>query len=191
MIQCFRQKNKCFSEKDKEQDENLKLKQSLIAEVDNYVLLDNDEKNIANLKDFQKRWAQIGQVPRSQKDKILDKFRKAVDAQFNKINIDEAKRSEMRIKNLIESVKNSPSAYEKLRGEKERIKNRIETLRQQVVLAENNLGFFAKSKNADNMIEGFKKKLEKSKAEMASLEKLASMLSKAINEAAGKTADKK
>ncbi len=187
----FDNKQKYFEEKDKEQDENLKLKQQLITEVENYVLLDNDEKNIANLKEFQKRWAQIGQVPRSQKDKILDKFRKAVDAQFNKINIDETKRSEMRIKNLIESVKNSPSAYEKLRGEKERIKNRIENLRQQVVLAENNLGFFAKSKNADNMIEGFKKKLEKSKAEISSLEKLASMLTKAINETVNKTVEKK
>ena len=41
------------------------------------------------------------------------------------------------------------------------------------------------------MIEGFKKKLEKSKAEISSLEKLASMLTKAINETVNKTVEKK
>ncbi|MCQ2253064.1 MAG: DUF349 domain-containing protein [Bacteroidales bacterium] len=178
----FDNKQKHFQSIDKEQDANLKLKEELIAEVENFKFGDNDEKNISSLKELQKRWTAIGQVPRSKKDSIYDRFRKAIDSQFAKINIDEAKRNEVKVKNLIESTKNSPQAYEKLRAERERIKNRQETLRQQIILSENNLGFFAKSKNADNMIEGFRKKMEKSKNEVEALQKLVAMLNKAISE---------
>ncbi|MBR4678591.1 MAG: DUF349 domain-containing protein [Bacteroidales bacterium] len=182
----FENKKKHFEEKDKEEEENLKLKEQIISEVESFQFAENDEDNIARLKEFQKRWLQTGAVPRPKRDKIFDRFRKAIDAQFNKINIDEAKRNEVKIKNLIESSLNSPSGYEKLRAEKDKIKTRIEGLRQQVILAENNLGFFSESKNAENMIESFKRKLEKSKAEIATLEKFSSMLSKAINEIVSK-----
>lgn len=183
----FDNKKKHFEDKDREEEENLKLKEQIITEIENFVFGDNDEDNISRLKEFQKRWLQIGAVPRPKRDKIFDRFRKAIDAQFNKINIDEAKRNEVKIKNLIDSSLNSSSGYEKLRAEKEKIRNRIENLRQQVVLAENNLGFFSASKNAENMIESFKRKLEKSKAEISTLEKFSSMLGKALNEIVAKT----
>ncbi len=178
----FDNKNAYYKNIDKERDENLKLKEQLIAEVENFQFKDSDEQNISALKDLQKRWAEIGPVPSNKKDSIHDKFRKAIDSQFAKINIDEAKRNEVRVKNLIDTLKGNPQAYEKLRAEKERLKNRLETLRQQLTLSENNLGFFAQSKAAYNMIEGFKKKMEKSRNEADALQKLISMLNKAINE---------
>jgi len=177
----FDNKKQHFKEKDIQEDENLKLKEQIISEVEGFVFSENDEDNISRLKDFQKRWLQIGSVPRAKRDKIFERFRKAVDAQFNKINIDEAKRNEVKIKNLIESAQNSSNGFEKLRAEREKIRKRIDNLRQQVVLAENNLGFFSESKSAENMIENFKRKLEKSKSEISELEKLSSMLAKAMN----------
>ena len=177
----FDNKKQHFKEKDIQEDENLKLKEQIISEVEGFVFSENDEDNISRLKDFQKRWLQIGSVPRAKRDKIFERFRKAVDAQFNKINIDEAKRNEVKIKNLIESAQNSSNGFEKLRAEREKIRKKIDNLRQQVVLAENNLGFFSESKSAENMIENFKRKLEKSKSEISELEKLSSMLAKAMN----------
>ncbi len=178
----FDNKNNYYKNIDKEREDNLKLKEELIAEVENFKFKDSDEQNISALKDLQKRWAQIGPVPSSKKDSIYERFRKAIDAQFAKINIDEAKRNEVRVKNLIETMKGNPQAFEKLRAERERLKNRLDTLTQQISLSENNLGFFAQSKAAYNMIEGFKKKMEKSKNEAEALQKLISMLNKAINE---------
>ncbi|MCQ2250926.1 MAG: DUF349 domain-containing protein [Bacteroidales bacterium] len=178
----FDNKNNYYKNIDKEREDNLKLKEELIAEVENFKFKDSDEQNISALKDLQKRWAQIGPVPSSKKDSIYERFRKAIDAQFAKINIDEAKRNEVRVKNLIDTMKGNPQAFEKLRAERERLKNRLDTLTQQISLSENNLGFFAQSKAAYNMIEGFKKKMEKSKNEAEALQKLISMLNKAINE---------
>jgi len=178
----FDNKNNYYKTIDKEREDNLKLKEELIAEVENFQFKDSDEQNISALKELQKRWTQTGPVPSSKKESVYERFRKAIDAQFAKINIDEAKRNEVRVKNLIETMKGNSQAFEKLRAERERLKNRLDTLNQQISLSENNLGFFAQSKAAYNMIEGFKKKMEKSKNEAEALQKLISMLNKAINE---------
>lgn len=178
----FDNKQKYFKSIDAEQHENLKQKEALIEEVKNFAHTGSDEQNIAALKEIQKRWSQIGLVPISKKDSVYERFRSAIDAQFAKINIDEAKRSEMRVKTLIESNKDNPQAFEKLRAEREKIKGRLESIQQQLTLSENNLGFFAKSRNAESMIEGFKKKLEKTKMEAEQLKKLINMLNKAISE---------
>ena len=186
----FDNKKKHFDSIDKEQEENLRLKEQLIAEVENFQSADSDEKNIAALKEMQKRWSEIGLVPISKKDALYDRFRKAIDAQFAKINIDEAKRNEIKMKHLIEAAQTNPQALEKLRNERDRLKGRLDTLNQQIALSENNLGFFAKSKNADAMIQSFRQKMEKQKEEAKSLQSLITNIGKAINEAASKS-DKK
>ncbi len=178
----FDNKQKHYDDLDKEQEENLKLKEALIAEVENFQSTDSDEKNIAALKEMQKRWSEIGLVPINKKDSLYDRFRKAIDAQFAKINIDEAKRNEIKVKHMIEAAQNNPQALEKLRNERDRLKGRIDTLRQQIALSENNLGFFAKSKNADAMIESFRRKMEKSKKEADTLQSLVSAINRALSD---------
>ena len=187
----FDNQKKHFDSIDKEQEENLRLKEALIAEVENFQPADNDEKNIAALKELQKRWSEIGLVPISKKDMLYDRFRHAIDAQFAKINIDENKRNEIRIKHLIESAEANPQALEKLRNERDRLKSRLDGLRQQIALSENNLGFFAKSKNADAMIESFRRKMEKQKSEADVLQKTINTIGNAINEVLSKKGDKK
>ncbi|MBR2887449.1 MAG: DUF349 domain-containing protein, partial [Bacteroidales bacterium] len=174
-----------------EQEENLKLKKQIIDEIENFKFEDSDEKNLAALKELQKRWSAVGFVPFKQKEDLQDHYRKAIDKQFAKLNIDETKCSEAKIKGLIESLKNNPQAYEKLRAEKERLKNRVEAITQKITLEENNLVFFAKSKKADSMIEDFKRKMEKNKEEAAALNKLISLLNKAINDIVNQQSAKK
>lgn len=187
----FDNKKQHFDDIDKEQEQNLQKKEQLIAEVENFQPGDTDEKNIAKLKELQKRWSEIGLVPIGKKDDLYDRFRKAIDTQFAKINIDENKRNEIRIKHLIEAADATPQALEKLRAERERLKSRLDTLRQQIALSENNLGFFAKSKNADAMIENFRRKMEKSKNEADTLQKTINTITSAINETMAKKGDKK
>lgn len=187
----FDNKKKHFDSIDKEQEENMKLKEQLIAEVENFQSTDSDEKNIAALKEMQKRWSEIGLVPISKKDALYDRFRKAIDMQFSKINIDEAKRNEIKMKHLLEAAQTNPQALEKLRNERERMKGRLETLNQQIALSENNLGFFAKSKNADAMVQSFRQKMEKQKEEAKSLQSLITTIGKAINEIVSSKGDKK
>ena len=186
----FEKKQQHFSGVDQEQLQNLDLKKQIIDEIENFKFEESDEKNLAALKELQKRWSAVGFVPFKQKEELQERYRKAIDKQFAKLNIDETKRSEAKVKALIESA-NGPQAYEKLRAEKERLKNKADAITQKITLAENNLGFFAKSKKADSMVEEFKRKMEKNKAEVAALNKLIAMLTKAINDIVKEQNEKK
>ena len=55
----------------------------------------------------------------------------------------------------------------RLRSERERLYNKVRQMEQDIALLENNIGFFAKSKNADALVAEVKAKIERAKAEMA------------------------
>ena len=55
----------------------------------------------------------------------------------------------------------------RLRSERERLYNKVRQMEQDIALLENNIGFFAKSKNADAMIAEVRSKIERAKREMS------------------------
>lgn len=187
----FDNKEKHFAVKDQEQDNNLKLKNEIIAEIENFAFGENDEENLAGLKKLQSRWSEVGHVNIKLKDDVQDRYRKAVDTQFGKLRIDEGKRNELKVKSLIDSIKSSDSAMDKLRAEKERLKLKVETLNQKITLWENNLGFFAKSKGADTMIADFRRKMEHTKNDINSLNNQISMINHAMQDIRRNSAENK
>ena len=56
-----------------------------------------------------------------------------------------------------------------MRHERERLYNKLKQLEADVALLENNIGFFAKSKNAEAMIRDVNEKIARSREEMATL----------------------
>jgi len=159
----FEKKSSHFATIDAEQDKNLLLKQELIEQVKAYQFVEDNELNLDQLKNFQKQWMEIGHVPIQQKDELQRLFREAINEQFNKLNAEDSGRSEFRFKSRIETLKNSPKANDKIKAEREKIRSKIEQLQTNIVLWENNIGFFAKSKNAEAMIIEFNKKIEDAK----------------------------
>ena len=55
----------------------------------------------------------------------------------------------------------------RLRSERERLYNKVRQLEQEIALLENNIGFFAKSKNAEALIADVRGKIERAREEMA------------------------
>ena len=53
------------------------------------------------------------------------------------------------------------------RSERERRYNKVRQLEQEIALLENNIGFFAKSKNAEALIADVRGKIERAREEMA------------------------
>lgn len=56
----------------------------------------------------------------------------------------------------------------RLRSERERLYNKVRQLEQEIGLLENNIGFFAKSKNAEALVADVRAKIERAREEMAS-----------------------
>jgi hypothetical protein len=116
------------------------------------------------IKEFQRRWSEIGYVPIKQKDAIQKKYKEAVDVMFATLRGSERDRSMNRFKERLQSMKGSGD--KRLRSERERLYNKVRQMEQDIALLENNIGFFSKSKNAESMIADIQEKIAKAKREL-------------------------
>ena len=132
---------------------NLKAKNALIEEIKAYELK-GDASDAEALKAFQARWNEIGFVPFKEKDNVAQAYKAAVAAKFPR------KSNAPR--------KNSRPARPQL-SEKDRLIQKYHALEQDIVTYENNIGFFAMSKNAEPLIKQMQDRIEAAKAELNAL----------------------
>lgn len=144
----FNRKAEHFGGLKEEEAANLAAKQALIEEIKAYEIKPNRNENMDAIKAFQKRWIEIGHVPMKHKDSINSEYRQAVDALFDKMRI-----------NQLEVTTNESN-----------LANRIQKLRDEIAVLENNIGFFSNSKNSELMKAEYEKKINKAKTDLKVLE---------------------
>ena len=165
----FEKKSEHFSDIDSEQLDNLKLKEDLIKEVANFKSKGNVDENLRTLKEFQRRWTEIGHVPFRKKDDLQNRFRDAINILYDELNIDEDRRNLLKFKSKMASFSESNRGQNKMRMEREKYMNKLKQLENDLVLLDNNIGFFAKSKNAESLIADVEKKIEVTKQKIETL----------------------
>ena len=156
----FERRNKHFEEEDVKQQENLKVKREILAEIEAFVIKDNKEENIAAVRSFQSRWAAVGFVPNKVKEKIQKEYNRLMDEKFSGIRSVESEKMMNRFKRTVTDLKNSSKGEGGLRHERERLLQRYRKTEQDIATLENNMGFFAKSKNAEAFIRDIERKIE-------------------------------
>ena len=158
----FERKAAHFASVDGEYEENLRRKQALLDEM---AAADVRTGGYEVIRDFQRRWSEIGFVPIKQKDAIQKRYKAAVDQLFNVLRGSERDRSMGRFREKISSMKGSGDR--RLRTERDRLYNKVRQLEQEIGLLENNIGFFAKSKNAEALVADVRAKIDRAREEMA------------------------
>jgi hypothetical protein len=123
----------------------------------------------------------IGHVPMDQKDKLQNEFRTAINELMDKLKISSAEVSTMDFKNRLDVIKNSPEAGRILSKEKSFLEQKINGLKGEINLWENNLGFLAASKKADILRSEFEKKIKDAKNEVLIMETKLKMIMKSKN----------
>ncbi len=176
----FNRKEEHFKNIRSVEEENLKLKTELIKEVENFEVKENKEENLAAVKDFQKRWLEIGHVPFNQKDKVHNEYKKAFEKLLNKLNINNLEISVQNFKNHVEMLKNSPDGERKLSRERFNLSQKIKKLEEDINLWENNIGFFSHSKQSEALKRDFEKKIEKAKNEVRYMTEKLKIIDKAL-----------
>lgn len=157
----FTRKAEHFSKQDAAYEENLKLKETILGELAAYTP-GKDERQEARLKMFQNRWAAIGFVPVKDKDRVQEEFRELINKHFGHLDpFAEEKRG---------SYRRSRGHFEETRSGRDKYIQRFRQLESDIAVWENNMGFFAKSKNADKILEDTRKKIEEARHELAGLE---------------------
>ncbi len=151
----FDNRDKHFGSMNSEQTVNLQKKRDLIDEIRAFEVEGKEEAREA-LHEFQERWNAIGFVPFKEKTRIQEAFRKAVNEKFG-----EFRETGSRFAGKAERT---------VRSERDRLVQKFMKKEQEIATWENNMGFFAASKNADALLAELNKKIDIAKQELAQLE---------------------
>jgi hypothetical protein len=166
----FGRKAEHFSGMKEEESANLAAKQALIETIKNFELKPSRAENMEAIKALQKQWIEIGHVPMKMKDSINSEYRKAVDALFDKMRSNQNEISTNEFREMIEGMKDDPESSDRMRKEKTSLANKIQKLRDEIAVLENNIGFFSNSKNSELMKAEYEKKINKAKNDLKVLE---------------------
>lgn len=164
----FSKKGEHFKQIRSDESDNLAQKIAIIDELKAFPFGDDKTENLNAIKDFQRRWAEIGHVPMKDKDRIMKEFRGLLDGVFEKLKISAREADDAMFRSRSHSV---ASFGRKSGGDNEAqdLLNRIEKLKNDLKLWENNIGFFGNSKQADLLKEELEKKMEATRQEIALL----------------------
>ena len=128
---------------------------------------DDRNKNLEAIKSFQRRWSEIGHVPRQDKERLQQEFRSLINSIFEKLKISAREAEENSFR---ERVRSHGESRGFVNSEKNTLLNKIDHLRADLSLWENNLGFLANSKQADLLKAEFEKKMQAARQQIALLE---------------------
>ncbi|MBR2326755.1 MAG: DUF349 domain-containing protein [Alistipes sp.] len=155
----FERKSQHFSKVDSEYNTNLELKRALLEEMAAAKVSTFD-----NIKEFQRRWSEIGFVPIKHKESLQKQYKAILDKMFAVVRGADREAQMLRFKDRVSAMKGAGDR--RLRTERERLYNRVKQLEQEVQTLENNIGFFAKSKGAEQLIADVQEKIAKARREM-------------------------
>lgn len=157
----FTRKSEHFSQQDASYEDNLKAKEALIAELES---LDPTTAGdpAALLREFQNRWGQIGFVPVKEKEKINNAYKNAINKHFGHLNPGSSEKRG--------GYRSNRGRSDEPRSGRDKFIQRFRQLESEIAVWENNMGFFAKSKNADKIIADTCRKIEAARKELGELE---------------------
>jgi hypothetical protein len=133
---------------------NLKAKNRLIEEIKAYELVEDENENMEAMTSFMQRWQAIGFVPFKEKEKVAQAYKEALSTKFPYMS------TRSRKAKLAKSPK----------SERERLVQKYNKLEQDIVTYENNIGFFAMSKNSEPLIKQMQDRIAQAKEELKTLE---------------------
>lgn len=161
----FDNKNKNVSSQKSEEQTNLEAKKALIEKVKTMDESLDTEEAITTLKEWIAEWNEIGHVPFKEKDKVYKAFHEAVDAQFDRLKVDQRDRRMKSYRNNVREMAGKGKG--KLYSERDRLMRTYERMKNDLQTYENNIGFLTiSSKGGSGLVKEMERKIEKLKAEM-------------------------
>ncbi len=161
----FENKEKNHGGVDPEYIQNLEAKLAILEEVK---AMGEDQLNADTLKDVYSRWNAIGFVPFKSKDKIADDFKTLISERFEGIKQGfEARPNRKKKTNNANNRK--PFAGGRQLSERDKLVQLFRKKESEIQTFENNMGFFASSKNAQALLQEMNAKIDTAKAELKEL----------------------
>lgn len=162
----FTRKDEYFKNIDSIEADNLKQKEELLNRILAFTPTDDNKQNIEQLKTFQREWMDSGHVPMSHKDRMYAAYKEAINNCYGKLNMSANEAGIVAFKSRIEPLFGSAEGERIIDKEVQNIRKLIQKITSDVTTWENNIGYFAKSKNADIVKQEFQKKIDHAKEDL-------------------------
>jgi len=166
----FNKKNNYFQNIQQIEEENMMKKRELIQKVKEFAFSGSKNDNLEVLKGFQREWMEIGHVPMKDKDALYNEFREVVNMRFDDLKISTVEQNTLQYKSKIDNIKSGSDSKTIIYKEREFLSGKLNKLKEDINLWENNIGFFSRSKSADLLRNEFEQKIAKAKEEAKLLE---------------------
>lgn len=177
----FDHKAAYYKARKEKEEENLKKKQDILDEMNHFTSKPTKEENLEAMRDFQKRWEEIGHVLFKEKDRIQNTYREASNNLMKKLSIYPADLNAERFKNKLQTFKNTGKGEQQIIKERSFIYGKIKKLESEIILLENNIGFFSDSKKSNVLKEEFEKKIDQAKKELDLLNERLRLIDKELS----------
>lgn len=176
----FNAKEAYFKNIKNEEKDNLDKKKALIETIKTQSFSEDKETALNEMKELQKQWIEIGQVPYKMKDKIYREYRNAVDDKLSEIGLSAVDLELLKLKEKVGGASNPKETEFIIRKEMNGLKSKIDKIQAEITQYENNMGFFASSRNSDTLIKEFKDKIENSRKTIKRLKAKMNQLDKTL-----------
>jgi hypothetical protein len=172
----FNAKNEHFKGLQASEGANLQIKLDIIARLSAFEYSENRQESLSKVKELQREWMETGHVPIKEKDKVQTDYKNAVNKIYDKLKMDSSEAFQQNYRSRFENVKDQPDASRIINRERTGLQSKIDSLKEEILLWENNIGFFANSKQANLLKAEFETKIARAKEELSSLEAKAKIL---------------
>lgn len=171
----FDRKKTFFDQRGSQEEANLKLKESLLQEIESFEVKGEKADVLNALKEFNLKWNSIGHVPFKSKDVLIKKFKACMDRHYGALKMEAQERAMEEFKARISSD-GSENSTDTINQEKKKLKNQLRAIKETLESIEANMVLISKSKGADL----FRMEVEKNKAieekKMAAIKEKLSMI---------------
>lgn len=133
------------SEANQEEEQAFSKKQELLEAVKAVTLVGEHKADLDTIKLHIEEWKSVGSVPRNKRH-IDGKFNKVLDGLFEQLNVSRKDSEMLRFSNRVEHLAGEDGGR-KLENEKIFIMRKIEEIQNEIFQLENNIQFFANTKN--------------------------------------------
>lgn len=179
--QFFANKEMYFANLSTQEIENLSKKEAILKELDEFQFNNNPKEDIERLKNIQRQWYEIGNVPYKDRQRIQDAFRQKINQLFDQLKGGRINESNEEFKQRLENILHNNNGIKEAKSELYNINNQIKKLQADIQTWENNLSFFKASANAELLLQEYIKKIDNAKTDLKYLEEKAKYLRQAID----------
>jgi len=166
----FKRKRENAGEVEKEYEKNLKEKNKIIKEITK--LKPDGPELIEELQDLQSKFFDVGFVPRAEIGSVQESLGNAVAAIMeSSTTLKDQDKEKMIFESNLERIKRSPNSDRKLQYREDALRKQITELENDISVWNNNLEFFADTKNAGKLKDEFSVKVSEASTELTRLKK--------------------